>query len=76
MRRSGSKPTGQSRREWHKHYGLLGVARQTRRPQALWDRLKFSVLFTMLWFIIVWYQMANNPVQPELSSSCDSSLVC
>ncbi len=30
--------------------------------QALWDRLKFSVLLVGLWFIAVWYQMSLNPV--------------
>ena len=52
---------GRSRREWRQEYGLLGTARQTRRPQALWDRLKFSVIFTVLWFVVVWYEMALNP---------------
>jgi ATP-dependent Zn protease len=36
-------------------------ARQTRKPLPLWDRLKFIVLLTALWFIVVWYQLANNP---------------
>jgi ATP-dependent Zn protease len=34
----------------------------TRRALVLWDRLKFLSLFVLLWFIVVWYQMANNPV--------------
>jgi cell division protease FtsH len=61
MRRSASKTDRLSRREWRQQYGLLAVGRQTRKPQALWDRLKFSVLFILLWFIIVWYQMALDP---------------
>jgi cell division protease FtsH len=51
-----------ARREWRKDYGLLAVGRHLRRPQALWDRLKFSVLFIGLWFIVVWYQMALDPI--------------
>ena len=35
--------------------------RQTRKPLALWDRLKFIVLLTGLWFIVVWNLIANNP---------------
>ena len=61
MRRSASKRAGQSRREWRQQYGLLGVGRQTRRPLALWDRIKFSVLLIVLWFLVVWYQMSVNP---------------
>ncbi len=61
MRRSASKTDRPSRREWRQQYGLLAIGRQTRKPQALWDRLKFSVLFTGLWFIIVWYQMSADP---------------
>jgi cell division protease FtsH len=59
-RRSGrrSRP---ARRAWREQYGLLAAARKTRRPQPLWDRLKFSVLFVALWFILVWYEMSLNP---------------
>jgi cell division protease FtsH len=35
---------------------------QRRRPQALWDRTKFSVLFIVIWFLVVWYQMSQDPV--------------
>jgi len=59
---SRSKTGRQSRRDWRQQYGLLGAERQTRKRQALWDRLKFSVLFILLWFIVVWYQMSNNPL--------------
>jgi cell division protease FtsH len=60
MPEPGSKPDGRrrNRREWRQQYGMLGQARQTRRPLALWDRLKFSILFIALWFIVVWYQMS------------------
>jgi cell division protease FtsH len=50
-----------ARREWRRQYGLLGARRQLRRPQALWDRLKFSALFILVWFILVWYEMSLNP---------------
>jgi cell division protease FtsH len=35
---------------------------QRRRPQVLWDRSKFSVLFILVWFLVVWYQMSQDPV--------------
>jgi cell division protease FtsH len=50
-----------SRSEWREQYGLLGAGRQLRRRLALWDRLKFSVLFVLLWFVLVWYEMSLNP---------------
>ena len=28
--------------------------RTTRKPLALWDRLKFLILLMLLWFILVW----------------------
>jgi ATP-dependent Zn protease len=62
MRRSASKTERRARRQWRQEYGLLGVGRQTRKPQALWDRLKFSVLFVVLWFLVVWYQMSADPI--------------
>ena len=62
MRRSTTNDGRQSRRRRRQQYGLLAVGRQTRKPQALWDRLKFSVLFVMIWFIVVWYQMSSDPL--------------
>jgi cell division protease FtsH len=62
MPRSANKTGRRSRREWRQQYGPLASGRQTRRRQALWDRLKFSVLFVALWFIVVWYEMSANPV--------------
>ena len=61
MRRSASKASRPSRREWREQYGLLAHGRPTRKPQPPWDRVKFSVLFVGLWFVIVWYQMSTNP---------------
>jgi cell division protease FtsH len=48
--------------EWRQQYGLIGVVRQTRKPISLWDRSKFLILLVAIWFIVVWYQMANNPI--------------
>ncbi len=62
MRRSASKADRQSRREWRKQYGLIGTERQMRKPLSLWDRVKFSVLFVALWFVIVWYSMSADPI--------------
>ncbi len=36
--------------------------RPTRKPLAAWDRLKFLALLVLLWFVLVWSDMANNPV--------------
>jgi ATP-dependent Zn protease len=34
----------------------------TRKPLAFWDRAKFLILLTLVWFILVWSAMANNPL--------------
>ena len=62
MPSSTRKADRRSRREWRQQYGLIGTERQTRKPQAFWDRVKFSVLFVALWFIIVWYSMSTDPI--------------
>ena len=36
--------------------------RLTRKPLALWDRIKFLVLLGLLWFVLVWSVMANDPL--------------
>jgi cell division protease FtsH len=62
-RRSRSaRPGRRARAEWRQQYGLIGVARRTRKPMALWDRLKFIVILVLLWFIVVWYQMETIPI--------------
>ena len=50
-----------ARQDWREDYGLIGAARQTRKPIAPWDRVKFLILFAGLWFIVVWYQMSVFP---------------
>jgi ATP-dependent Zn protease len=42
--------------------GPLTLLARTRKPLELWDRIKFSVLLVLLWFILVWSMMANNPL--------------
>jgi len=34
----------------------------TRKPLAFWDRIKFLLLLGLLWFILVWSVMANDPL--------------
>ena len=34
--------------------------RLTRKPLALWDRIKFLILLVVIWFILVWSVMANS----------------
>jgi len=36
--------------------------RPTRKPLALWDRIKFLLLLTVVWFILVWAAKSNNPL--------------
>ncbi len=36
--------------------------RPTRKPMAMWDRVKFLALLVLLWLVLVWSDMANNPV--------------
>ena len=36
--------------------------RLTRKPLSLWDRIKFLLLLTLVWFVLVWSTMANNPL--------------
>ena len=36
--------------------------RLTRKPLPLWDRIKFLILLTLLWFVLVWSVMADNPI--------------
>jgi cell division protease FtsH len=52
----------QDRHSWRQEYGLLAADRQRRRPMALWDRMKFSLLFVGLWFLLVWYEMSLDPI--------------
>jgi cell division protease FtsH len=37
-------------------------ARLTRKPLGFWDRIKFLFLLTLLWFVLVWSLMANDPI--------------
>ena len=36
--------------------------RPTRKPLGLWDRVKFLIVLVLIWFILVWSAMANNPL--------------
>ena len=36
--------------------------RLTRKPLTLWDRIKFLLLLVLVWFVLVWSTMANNPL--------------
>jgi cell division protease FtsH len=36
--------------------------RMTRKPLGVWDRIKFLLLLTLLWFVLVWSVMANDPL--------------
>jgi cell division protease FtsH len=58
MPRSAKNPDGRRLRR----RARLAQAGLTRRALVPWDRLKFIVLIVVVWFLIVWYQMANDPV--------------
>jgi cell division protease FtsH len=36
--------------------------RLTRKPLGLWDRIRFLLLLTLLWFILVWSTEADDPL--------------
>jgi len=36
--------------------------RLTRKPLSLWDRIKFLLLLVLVWFVLVWSVMANDPL--------------
>ena len=36
--------------------------RLTRKPLSIWDRIKFLLLLVLVWFLLVWSAMANNPL--------------
>jgi ATP-dependent Zn protease len=36
--------------------------RRTRKPLPLWDRIKFLLLLVLVWFVLVWAAMANDPL--------------
>jgi len=36
--------------------------RTTRKPTPLWDRVKFVILLTLVWFVLVWAAVAENPL--------------
>jgi cell division protease FtsH len=38
--------------------------RPTRPKLPIWDRIKFIVLLSLLWLILVWAAMADNPLLP------------
>ncbi len=38
------------------------AGQRTRKPLALWDRLKFVALLALLWLVLVWSDMANDPI--------------
>jgi cell division protease FtsH len=42
--------------------GPLDAHPVTRKPMELWDRIKFIVLLVLLWLILVWAMMADNPL--------------
>src|SRR5436305_6397370 len=47
--------------------GTVAAARDervTRKRLAFWDRIKFILALTVLWFMFVWADMANIPILP------------
>ncbi|MGD0062751.1 MAG: AAA family ATPase [Streptosporangiaceae bacterium] len=41
---------------------LADAERLTRKPLGFWDRIKFLILLVLLWFVLVWSLMANDPI--------------
>ena len=50
----GLSPAGGSR--------PVDAHRLTRKPLSLWDRIKFLVLLGVVWILLVWSVMANDPL--------------
>ena len=42
--------------------GPVDAHRLTRKPLTLWDRIKFLLLLVLVWFVLVWSTMANDPL--------------
>ena len=40
----------------------VDATRLTRKPLALWDRIKFLVMLGVIWIILTWSAMANDPL--------------
>jgi len=55
-------PSPDRRTRRRQQANLRDSERQTRKHLVFWDRIKFSVLIIGVWFIVVWYQMSNDPV--------------
>ncbi len=36
--------------------------RRTRKPLAFWDRIKFLLLLTVFWFVLLWSTKSGNPL--------------
>jgi cell division protease FtsH len=49
----GLRPPGEQPRD---------TERPTRKPVPLWDRIKFLVLLALVWVLLTWAVMANNPL--------------
>ncbi len=43
--------------------------RRTRKPLSLWDRAKFLLLLSLLWLVLVWASMADDPLLPFLDAA-------
>jgi cell division protease FtsH len=50
-----------SRRNRRRGRPRVDPSGRTRRRLAPWDRLKFITLLVLAWFVVVWYQMSNDP---------------
>jgi cell division protease FtsH len=43
--------------------------RRTRPKLAFWDRIKFILLLSLLWLVLVWAAMADNPLLPFVDAA-------
>jgi cell division protease FtsH len=43
--------------------------RPTRKPLGLWDRVKFILLLGLIWLVLVWASMADNPLLPFVDAA-------
>ncbi|GLZ03499.1 hypothetical protein Acsp03_09660 [Actinomadura sp. NBRC 104412] len=52
---------------------LVKSAGATRPSLPMWDRIKYLLLLTVVWFVLVWAAMADNPLLPFVDAMREQS---
>ena len=48
-----------------------GIVRETRKRMAFWDRIKILVALATLWVVVLWQQLADDPILPLREAAHD-----